>query len=145
MTKGDQLKKIDKAIKMLHEVKEALINEPVSFIDPPTPKTDVHIDIEKFIQLKLGCFQHDIVSATEVEQTMTDPAHEQHRTAHVGRFRRNRIGQTLRKVGLNYPVLMTGQRGQGNQRGWVIRHYDRYRNISSASLFSEYHLQRTKI
>ena len=117
----------------------SFINEPLK----PKPKSDVQLDIEKFMAMKLGQFAFDIVSASDLVATLTNSDFAEHLSAVPGRFTAVRVGLLLRSIGGSFNTMMVGYKGEGNKRAWVIRNYDRYRLLTPGEMFDEYNVQRS--
>lgn len=131
------LRDVRAARRMLNKAISRLENnsgENVSFMAPVQP-SDLDT-LTKFIELRLGVFQSDMASATQMCNTLRNPIHKEHLLCPADVFTPVRVGRLFRQIPNSMHAVSSLNRK--NTRLCIYRDVVRYRTMSAKMLHESY-------
>jgi len=128
---------INKVIKSI----ESRYNNKLSFMRPVDKRSAEVQTLESFILAKVGNFERDILTASDMCETLHDEQYKYLLKVDVDNFTPIKVGMMFSKlVKADSKRLIASVRGD-NIRVMVLRDCQKYQVMSMASLYAEYKLQ----
>jgi len=95
--------------------------------------------VKLFIDQRIGFFQSDLMTATDMVMALNDPANSEHLLVAEGCFTAPKIGRMVRKLGMYGEMI---NKGKKSHRVLIVRNAVKYDTMSSKLKYDEYVTQR---